>query len=249
MEIFRFALEGLYCTAIGTPLGILLEKLYQRYKIRREFSLIKEVFPVTLDDNEIEVKCSVTVKMDGRNPASLRAYVHSAETLALQKVAKYLDDVSIKLKFSSFYGRPQEDRNLLLIGSGSYNELSEDIMRDMGELSYNRSPNSHAYFTYQRKKFTCIHSNDTYHRVIQDYGVILRKPVWESKIVLLLAGIHMHGTLAAVEVAMSSEFQKKIKEIGYQYYAQLLKVTVAKDGLSLALNGIDWKNLPLIELK
>lgn len=248
MEFLHLLLEGFFGAAFGTPLGILLEKTYQRYKIRKEFKLIRNVFPVTNDDNEIEVKCSVTKTLSGKNPPSLRAYVHSAETLALQKVAKYLGDISIRLKFSSFYGRPQEGTNLLLIGSGAYNELSEEIMKEMGELSYVRPSSSHAYFAYKDKIFRCEHSTDDNRSVKKDYAVILRKPVWENKIVLLLAGIHMHGTQAAIEVAMSPSFQKRIRKSRNKYFVQLIEVNVANDGLSIALNGVRWTNLPFIGL-
>ena len=107
-------LAGIILSVVMT---LLLEKVVRYYLKHLDRGLISSVFPFTKSDNSLEVKCSLNIKQDGKNPSSLRAYVHSAETLALQKIAKHLHGHDIELTFSSFYSIPQEEKNLLLIGT------------------------------------------------------------------------------------------------------------------------------------
>lgn len=84
------------------------------------------------------------------------------------------------------------------------------------------------------------------HVVTRDYGVIVRKPLGDGKVGLLLCGLHSHGTQAAAEVAISDEFYKRVKRAGCKYYAQLVRCEVEPDGLTL--KNTHWDDYPLIEL-
>lgn len=225
----------------------MLARAYIRY---RDKGLISKIFPFTNADSELEVKCSLKRIQGGENPPSLRAYVHSAETLALQKIAKHLHGHNISLNVISFYSVPQEEKNLLLIGAASYNELSKHILDGVTEFQIKHYKDQHDSFEYNGESYSCKHQlSNTGSKVTEDYGIILRKRLSEDHLVLLLGGIHMHGTLAAAEVAMKKEFQRKIRKKKYREFIQLVRVRVAEDGLSLINSSIEWDELPLLQIQ
>lgn len=234
---------------ISVPLTLIIEKMARAYIRHRDKRLISKVFPFTNSDTQLEVKCSLKKIQDGKNPQSLRAYVHSAETLALQKIAKHLHGHDVTLNVVSFYSIPQEKKNLLLIGAASYNELSKHILEGIDEFIIHYYKDHHANYEHNGKIYECSHTAfENGSKVVVDYGLVVRKKLSDEHYVLLLGGIHMHGTLAAAEVAITRDFQRVIGKKKFKEYIQLVKVNVADDGLSLITSSIDWKNYPLIEI-
>ncbi len=234
---------------ISVPLTLIAEKIARAYICHRDKRLISKVFPFTSADTQLEVKCSLKKTQDGKNPPSLRTYVHSAETLALQKIAKHLHGHDVALNVGSFYSIPQEEKNLLLIGAASYNELSKHILECIDGFSIYHYDNHHARYEHNGEIYECVHKEfEDGSKVTDDYGLVVRKKLSDGHYVLLLGGIHMHGTLAAADVAITRDFQRKIRKKKLREFIQLVRVRVADDGLSLIKSSIEWDNLPLIEI-
>lgn len=234
---------------VSVLLTLVIEKMARTYIQYRDQRLISNVFPFTRSDSQLEVKCSLKRMQDGKNPPSLRAYVHSAETLALQKIAKHLHGHNVTLNVISFYSVPQEEKNLLLIGAASYNELSKHILADVNEFKIIHNEDCHTIYECEGGKYTCSHATtEDGSKVTEDYGIVLRKRLSDEHFVLLLGGIHMHGTLAAAEVAMTRKFQSKIKKNKLREFIQIVRVRVADDGLSLIKSSVEWECLPLIQI-
>jgi hypothetical protein len=85
--------------------------------------------------------------------------------------------------------------------------------------------------------------------VTNDYGIIARRTLAGGRVVLLLAGIHMHGTLAAAHVALNPEFQQRVLQRKYANFAQLVSVRVLRDGVSIDVTSLDeWMSLPFVPL-
>lgn len=244
MKVAETIMKGLF----GAIFAIGFEKSHNLFKLHKEVKSLRAVFPFTKQSPKFSVKCSMKIIKDGTNPPSLRSYVHSAEIMALHKIAKSFHEKPVTIKFDSFYSSPQENQNLLLIGASAYNEISRHIMADMGPLSLCKSNDSHSFFKLNKTEYRCKHTSCDNAKVVEDYGIILRKSVYENNIVLLLGGIHMHGTLAAAEVALSSKFQQTVKESKNRFFVQLVKTSVMEDGFSLAPNAIIWEDYPLIVL-
>ncbi len=76
----------------------------------------------------------------------------------------------------------------------------------------------------------------------------MRKPIDDNKIVLLLGGLHMQGTLAATKVALSLKFQEAVKKSKNKFFVQLVKTSVLKDGFTLAPKKTIWEKYPIIGL-
>jgi hypothetical protein len=155
----------------------------------------------------------------------------------------------ITLDLGNFYGTPPSTKNLLLIGSKAYNKESKEIMKNLGDYTCNFPVNKHLYFSIGTNDYKCEDQDKGKNpKVIEDYGIIVRR-LKEDKLVLLLAGIHMHGTLAAMEVALMNTFQSEVKRKGYKYFAQLVNVEVDRDdGLGIISTSIKWEDYPLVQL-
>lgn len=234
--------------AAALPFGI--EKTLRWHLRRRRLKDVSHVFPVSAEDRSMTVKCSILRTVGGKSPETIRAYVHSAEALALKNVTSSLEPLGIKLDLGSFYGPPTNAKHLLLIGSGAHNPDSEAMMMNIGKYScvFPKS-GEHFYFMLNGLPYKCIHKQNTSEiHVATDYGLIARRRLGE-RLVLLLAGIHMHGTLAAAEVALSKQFQSEVRSKGFSSFSQLVKVDVeAKLGLDIQSITINWRDYPLSQL-
>jgi hypothetical protein len=247
----------------------MVEPFLKRKKQRKELDKLSWLFPVSQDNPKMHFKCSLKPpsffgslagegglcdEFFGRNPATYRRYVHSAEVLALHMITEKLSPLGVTFLHSGFYGGDESSGNLLLIGSESNTELSGTIMRFLRKRIDQVEPpgGGHKYFKCGEHEYRCAHTNETdgLQRVTEDYGVIVRRTQTDGRIVLLLAGIHMHGTLAAAQVALNPAFQRRVLEHAYSSFAQLVHVRVLSDGASIDVNSLDdWTDLPFVRLE
>lgn len=250
---------------LGFGAGYTLER-YGEYRLaKKRLSLLRHVFPfdainesalllnylslgrAPIEKPRVSVNCSRISKVEGlAEPSSLRQYVHSAEAIALIKVTDALHACSVELDVSQFYDYPTEAKSHLLIGSNAHNELSKKLLSDLGHMKYVPNSAGHSHFLYKNEPMICNHE-DT--KVTRDYGVIVRRSYHGNQWKLLLAGIHMHGTLAAAEVSLLEEFQERVRASGLKCFAQLVEIEVAPDGLGVPIDQVKWKNFDLVELK
>lgn len=63
-------------------------------------------------------------------PSTYRKYVHSHETLAIAKIVRYLQRKEIDARFDGFFGGTPDNCNILCLGSGAYNDISNDFFQD-----------------------------------------------------------------------------------------------------------------------
>lgn len=251
---------GLVLTHIvAGVLGALLFAYYiepwiKHKQLLKRLEEIAWLFPISQDKPEMHFKCSLKDKdFFGSAPPTYRKYVHSAEVLALQKLSENLSPLGVHLLPDAFYGSLDRSANVLLLGSDANVEMSKTILDGIKKhIGYEVPPSGegHRYFTSGSEKYCCKHIQgaDGMARVIEDYGVIVRRTLSNDHVVLLLAGIHMHGTLAAAEVALNPAFQKRVLERKYTNFAQIVHTKVLENGTSLDMNSLeDWKTLPFVK--
>ncbi|MGZ4865101.1 MAG: hypothetical protein ACXV39_10780 [Halobacteriota archaeon] len=245
-----------------------VEPFLKRKRQEKELDKLSWLFPISQGNPEMHFNCSLKPRLHfkplekeeylfseffGRNPPTYRRYTHSAEVLALQMITEKLSLLGVRFLHAGFYGGTEPSGNLLLIGSESNTELSSTILAFLRKRIDRVEPpqGGHKYFKCGEHEYKCAHTEeiDGLSRVTQDYGVIVRRTLSDGRIVLLLAGIHMHGTLAAAQVALNKAFQQRVIQHKYDNFAQLVHVNVLGDGTSIDVNSLDdWKNLPFVNL-
>lgn len=244
-----------------------IEPMIKRRQRRKQLRQLSWLFPISDQKPEMHFKCSLKPGIDfkpapkddgvfaeffGQNPPSYRKYVHSAEVLALQMITEKLTPLGVRFVDAGFYGGTGNSGNLLLIGSDANNKMSDTILAGLQErIGYDAAPNGHRYFSCGKHKYGCKHTGEagSLTRVTEDCGVIVRRTLSDGRVVLLLAGVHMHGTLAAACVALNPAFQRRVLESKHANFAQLVRVTVLDDGTSIDVNSLDeWDKLPFVNL-
>jgi hypothetical protein len=156
------------------------------------------------------------------------------------KIASALAKIGVTLDASHFYGMPESPR-LLLIGSEKNNPRDLYSRGGLGPYVLAHNKGRHASFVHKetQQEFRCQDEDEGFVR--RDYGVIFRKShLGQTRV--LLAGIHMHGTLGAIEVALQREFQRRVLDHKYSSFVQLVEVHVARDGYSVPPEQIIWKS-------
>ena len=261
--------------AIHLAVGLLMagiviwfEASHRRRRKRRALEDLSWLFPISQEKPEMDFTCSLKpgdrfkpsnsdqalfTEFFGQNPSTYRRYVHSAEVLALQMITEKLSPLGVKFSQGGFYGGGGPNRNLLLIGSESNNQMSTTTLEFLKKRIDRVEPpgGGHKYFQCGGNSFHCDHEvgADGLARVTRDFGVIVRRTLADGSIVLLLAGIHMHGTLAAAQVALNPAFQQRVLAHKYPSFAQLVSVNVLNDGCSIDVSSLDtWKDLPFVNL-
>ena len=249
-----------------------IEPRLKRSRRHRELEQLSWLFPISKEDPKLLFKCSLKPRAEfavttkdadlseeffGRKPPTYRRYVHSAEALALQRMTGWLSSRGVELLPDAFYGDTERSTHLLLIGSEANLDMSGQILQIMKKrINYegeSEGENRHKYFECGDVKYACKHSaalsSDGLQRVTEDCGVIVRVTLSDNTIVLLLAGIHMHGTLAAAEVALNPAFQHRVLQHRYASFAQLVRVKVSRNGTSIDRNSLEeWRELPFVRL-
>ena len=254
-------LTDLFWLPIGAVLGWLVDRAAAKLLASRKRRQLAFVFPISESDHEIPVRCSVIKKIDGQYPSTFRAYVHSAEAIAMQNISREFARCGLHLGIGGFYaeGASEDHRNLILLGSDErFNPYCGELLQDLGtDIRHVPGNGSHKHFEYRKnsgdpwQELRCdpCQAGEDGTKFTKDYGLIIRKRLTADSNVLMCAGIHMHGTLAAVQVALDSAFQDEVKKCGFAFFVQVIKVAVRKDGLSLANDGVSWKDYDLKELR
>jgi len=242
---------------LGWCLHWATQKAKKRYIQWRFFRRIRWVLPVSdeVDDNTpiLYVKPSLEVIRSGaKGVKSKRAYTHSCETVALAKLSSFLDDLPMHISFDYQRDMGMQQENWLLLGLSRNNVLSKSLLTDLegspiSSISFVEPENDHYFFRDQDgNEYKCKHKkDDNYESVVtSDHGIIYRKTMDNGAQVLLCGGIHMHGTQAALEVALSQEFQKEIQRRRCKEFVQMIHVRVLDDGLRINAASIQWRGLP-----
>lgn len=96
---------------------------WQRWNAIRH---LKVVLPITPERQKFQLMCSQVSIVSGSEPSTFRKYVHSNEAFA---IARLLQDLpkTFEVGFDGFFGTHPEDGNVLCLGSGAYNEKSQDF--------------------------------------------------------------------------------------------------------------------------
>jgi len=238
-------------------LGIFLPILWIKFHHYKHLNLIKLVFPVHSDGASIP-KIHLRVSLDeiifGEYPGTLRGYTHSGDLLGAMNIIKYFHDLPVDVEFGYFSEIGMKMQNVVLLGASSRSDVSREVASVLYKNNIRvRGSKEHAYFMDPSgRTYKCCHTVlDKRVIVTHDAGVIFRKIFENGSTVLMLGGIHTFGTQAAAEVAMSDEFQLKVKQRNLTEFVQFVAVDVVKSGrragLDIIRQNIRWRELPLID--
>jgi hypothetical protein len=246
------------------------------YRDRNQFKLLCAVFPIRevkwwdhlfeyargRPRARLQVRTSLVKAVGGTNPATYRAYVHVAEVDELVKMVKQLAAMGVEVDY-------QPDCSIdtgvgaVLIGSDANLHMSGSILKNLGpNIDWKQEIGAHAVITWKRgneEPLKCDHAPYVYidetnqtpvttKRVSEDYGIVVRKEMDDGVDVLLCAGMHMHGTAAALRTALQKGFQQEVKRTGCGHFAKVLKAHVDENGLSLAVDPVERTKFPLQKL-
>lgn len=249
-------------TIFGTVLGVALQSAFEalwsyihpRYRLRR----LRRILPIKdlATQRHILVRPSLEILKEGKNGKSKRGYTHSSETIALQKIAKMLANLPIELHFDYNVVASESFKAWILLGLSRKTMLPADIYDRIHSetgirvVKTTNAPIFHHQFIRvdDGSEYHCEHLPDPDYesRVVKDYGLIYRSVLENGVALLLCGGIHTFGTLAAVEVAFSEEFQKRAAKARNFAFAQVVSVRVRDDGINIDKTSIQWENLPFV---
>jgi hypothetical protein len=245
--------------------GIVLRSVYQalqayiypRYRLRR----LRRILPISdvSTQKDVLIRPSLEIQPAGMNGKSKRAYTHSSETIALQKIAEDLANLPLNLHFNYDVVAAEKYSSWILLGLSRKTILPKEIYDQLESetgirvVKTTRGPTfNHQFFRGpDGTEYHCEHVPDPAYesRVTKDFGLIYRSVLNNGASVLLCGGIHMYGTLAAVEVAFSEEFQKRAAKARNFRFAQIVEVQVREDGINIDRTSIKWKSLPFVAPK
>ena len=151
----------------------LVEPFLKRKRQKKELDKLSWLFPISQGNIEMHFKCSLKPRLQfkplakdedlfneffGRNPATYRRYVHSAEVLALQMITEKLTPLGVKFLHAGFYGGAESSGNLLLLGSESNTELSATILSFLRKRIDQVEPpqGGHKYFKCGEQEYKCL---------------------------------------------------------------------------------------------
>jgi len=251
---------------------------YGFYYDRKKFQLLRVVFPIREVNwwdhlfeyargrprAQLQVRCSLIKKVDGHNPSTYRAYVHVAEVDELVRMVKELVKWGIEVDYKIDCSIDTEV-GAVLIGSDSNLQMSGSILDNLGpSVEWVKGEGKHAIVKWKRGEespLSCSHDAFAYvdektddkklietERVSKDYGLIVRKEMDDGVDVLLCAGIHMHGTAAALRTVLQKGFQQEVSKAKYSHFVKVVKASVDVNGLSLAIDPVERTKYPLQEL-
>ena len=238
----------------------------------------KSVFAILMGRKHLKtiyIKSSLVHSSEGANPPSYRTYVHASELMAIGKLVEDSARVYTRIDFSKLEDeniKLADNESVIFFGGYRHNEYLKDIV---GKYMVG-DEGSHGCVRYGGSEYLCEHRDEIVYKkdgfvklrknsdkygdnrnptedfstsfVTKDYGLIMRVKI-NGKIMVILAGKHMHGTFGAAMVFMNTEFQKKIKQKKYKYFVQLVEVNVNDNGIDVDSDKINWQAYEPIELK
>lgn len=247
--------------AIGFALGLFFLIVPWLWVLGNRYSrirLLRHVFPLNLKEETrlcIHVRASLDQIDFGANPSTMRGYTHACDVQALVRVIETFKNLPVDVEFDYFPEIRADMKNILIIGCSSRSSVSNELGRELKKRNIRvHGSKKHAYFREPTGgKFHCEHiSREGHYIVSKDAGVVMRKVSESGMTILLCGGLHTQGSLAAMEVALSIEFQKKVRKRKLRQFVQFVTVdgviSGPKAGLGIVRQSVAWKNLPLIDL-
>lgn len=240
---------------VGWALPKIWDWTYSRFRLR----MLGIVFPTTPGGGGnvcIHVRASLDELEFGSNPPTLRGYTHSGDILAVMDIMEHFRGLPAKIDFDYFSEIKEMMRNVVIIGGSKTSDISRDISKELITRGYRRDGDAaHAYYLDPSgKEYHCEHIvHDGKNIVSKDAGIIYRTRSDNGCEILFCGGLHTFGSQAAVAVALSKDFQKKVRETKARSFLQFVTVEIATDGpragLALKRQSIRWREFPLVELE
>lgn len=246
---------GLVAGALLLPFGLLAERFLNSALLRIKLGLVGNVFPAKSFDGEIplvHLRTSFDEIVFGTNPPTLRGYTHSGDVEAAMKIFQLFNALPVEIEFDYFPEIRADMKNVIIVGASSRSDVSRELGQELYELGVRvHGKNEHAHFCdASGQTYRCEHKLHNDQMIVtKDAGVIFRKITDTGATVLLCAGLHTFGSQAAAEVALSDDFQRKIRKLRLTQFIQFVTVDVnssgPRAGLGLIRQSIRWKDLPL----
>jgi len=243
---------------VGSALGVFFDRGYKKYEFWSQLRELIHVLPLNRDNQhgDIYIRPSLEILPGGGGGASKRAYTHAGEVIALQDLGRALHGTMAKLRFRYDERVDDPKADWIILGlSRKKTRIAQSIFDRMKEkygIEVVKGSGSHQYFKLKNgPEFRCKHAPDPIYesRVVTDFGIIYRARNGSGGLILLCGGIHMCGTQAALEVAISADFCRRVKQSKATEFAQIVEVPVLEDGITIDRDGIRWKDLPFVVLK
>jgi len=241
----------------GSALGVVFDRGYKKYEFWSRLRKLCHVLPLNRDNREgdIYIRPSLEILSGGEGGASKRAYTHAGEVIALQDLGRVLHGTMVKLRFRYDDRVDDPKADWIILGlSRKKSTIAQSIFDKMTNeygIEVVKGSGSHQYFKLgDGSEFRCRHVPDPAYesRVTTDFGIIYRSYNGSGGLILLCGGIHMCGTQAALEVAISADFCRRVKRSRAREFAQIVEVPVLDDGITIDRDGIKWRDLPFVTL-
>lgn len=248
-------LFGIVSGIVFMVAGWALPELWSRFWLQQQLRLAGKVFPTNSSGGAIptlNIRASFDEIVFGTNPPTLRGYTHSGDVQGVMSIAEFFDNLPVEIEFDYFPEIRDDMKNVVIVGVSS----RSDVARDIGAELYRRQirirgDQEHAHFRDEMgREYRCEHKDVGGRMIVtRDVGIIFRKMTDTGATILLCGGLHTFGSQAAAEVALSKEFQRKVKRKRLNQFVQFVTVDVMtsgdRAGLALVRQSIRWKDLPL----
>lgn len=243
----------------GALVSIVIEKLIRAITGRIRLRSLQYVLPLSPENqmNEIFIQPSFVVLGGGKGGQSKRGYTHTPEVEAIVQLILETIGTQIKLNFRYLDDTTRRDSDWIVLGlSAAYSNLTDgatDTMRERFGVRICKPPEAdkgHASIHLGNDVFSCTHVEDHEYgsRVACDYGIVCKMRLNHGRMMLICGGIHMFGTQAALETALSPEFISRVSGHRCSEFLQIVRAPVKKDGLFLDRSAVIWKTYPFVGL-
>lgn len=222
---------------------------------RLQLGLAKRVFPAESSDNRrpvLHLRASFDAVEFGQNPPTLRGYTHSGDVQAIVRIFEFFDDLPVKLEFDYFPEIRHDMRNVIIVGLSSRSDVSRELAEELYSFGVRvKGDGNHGFYKDAAGvEYRCAHAEKSNGFIVKaDVGVVVRRKTESGCTILLCGGIHTFGSQAAAEVALSRDFQKRVKKSKLEEFVQFVTVDVQQSGdragLAAVRQSIRWKDLPL----
>ena len=279
MDALSGIIGSLYAVSgvIGSIIAVVALQLWRFRQRRKDFRLLARVLPIQSSflqlasyflypghahkTTRLAIRPSITRKYEGDirgDKRTLRAYLHSAEAEQLIQLMKSIAPLPIEFALITGEAIPAGEKNLIIVGGDYHNAAAKSLIEKLSDLEIRFLPpklgQAHERLYYRGIEFGCtlnkVNASEGQIDVVKkDVGLIYRCRSSTGMEILMCVGIHMHGSAAALAVALSPGFQSEIAKQQLKEFVQLVEVGVLSDGLSVDWGSIRWKKKFLIDAK